>query len=131
MPPPPTLQERRQALHSAQDAPYSLLQDALLPTPYPLPPDLQELGGLPRGSERAAANGAGREEIDAALRTEKETREKLLREKDAELEELRALLRSKPARDPAVGTGPAPALAPAPAEDRTLADAVWPPGWVE
>ena len=98
-----------------------------------MPPlsDLQELGGLARGSERAAANGAGREEIDAALRTEKEAREKLLREKDAELEELRALLRSKPARDPAVGTAPAPALVPAPAEDRTLADAVWPPGWVE
>ena len=97
----------------------------------PPPSDLQELGGLGRGSERAAANGAGREEIDVALRTEKETREKLLREKDAELEELRALLRSKPARDPAVGTDPAPALVPAPAEDRTLADAVWPPGWVE
>jgi len=103
----------------------------LTPYPSPLPPDLQELGGLSRGSERAAANGAGREEIDAALRTEKETREKLLREKDAELEELRQLLRSKPARDPAVGTDPAPALVPAPAEDRTLADAVWPPGWVE
>ena len=100
-------------------------------SPMPPPSDLQELGGLARGSERAAANGAGREEIDAALRTEKETREKLLREKDAELEELRALLRSKPARDPAVGTDPAPALVPAPAEDRTLADAVWPPGWVE
>ena len=58
-------------------------------------------------------------------------RDRLLREKDAELEELRQLLRSKPARDPAVGTDPAPALVPAPAEDRTLADAVWPPGWVE
>jgi hypothetical protein len=100
----------------------------------PPPSDLQELGGLgglARGSDRAAANGAGREEVDAALRTEKEKREKLLREKDAELEELRALLRSKPAPAPALGTAPAPALVPAPAEDRTLADAVWPPGWVE
>ena len=96
----------------------------------------QELGGLSRGPERAAEKAwekaAGKEEIsathNAALKMEKDKGEKLLREKDAELDELRALLRSKPASAPALG--PDPALAPAPA-DQALAHASWPPGWVE
>ena len=100
------------------------------PMSPPLPP--QELGGLSRGPERGAEKAAGKEETsathNAALRTEKDKGEKLLREKDAELDELRALLRSKPASAPALG--PDPALAPAPA-DQALAHASWPPGWVE
>jgi hypothetical protein len=78
---------------------------------------------------------AGREEIsathNAALKMEKDSREKLLKEKDAELDELRALLRSKPTADPGLPLCSAPALVPTPA-DRTLAYAAsWPPGWVE
>ena len=65
------------------------------------------------------------------MRTEKDKGEKLLREKDAELDELRALLRSKPTTSAPAAVGPAPALVPAPA-DRTLAPAAsWPAGWVE
>ena len=86
---------------------------------------LQELGGLSRGSERAVEKATGSGELSAAhsaaLR-DKDTGEKLLREKDAELEELRALLRSKPISDPA------PAATPA---EQALAYASWPPGWVE
>ena len=44
-----------------------------------------------------------------------------------EVEEIPSYVRVVPSEVPA----PAPALVPAPAEDRTLADAVWPPGWVE
>ena len=80
---------------------------------------------------------ASREEIsathNAALRMEKDRGEKLLKEKDApELDELRALLRSKPTSAPASAPAP-PDLAPAPA-DQALAyasKASWPPGWVE
>ena len=50
---------------------------------------------------------------------EKDRGEKLLKEKDAELDELRALLRSKPTSAPASAPAP-PALAPAPA-DQALA----------
>ena len=74
---------------------------------------------------------ASREEIsatyNAALRMEKDRWEKLLKEKDAELDELRALLRSKPTSAPASAPAP-PALAPAPA-DQALAyasKASWP-----
>ena len=103
------------------------------PMSPPLPP--QELGGLSRGPERGAEKAAGKEETsathNAALRSEKDKGEKLLREKDAELDELRALLRSKPTTSAPAAVGPAPALVPAPA-DRTLAPAAsWPAGWVE
>jgi hypothetical protein len=88
---------------------------------------LQELGALSRAAT------AGREEIsashNAALRMEEQDKgEKLLREKDAELDELRALLRSKPAS--AADLGPDPDPAPAPA-DQSLAHPSWPAGWVE
>ena len=96
----------------------------------------KELGGLSRGPEKAVEKAASREEIsathNAALRMEKDRGEKLLKEKDAELDELRALLRSKPTSAPASAPAP-PALAPAPA-DQALAyasKASWPPGWVE
>jgi hypothetical protein len=59
---------------------------------------------------------------------EQDKGEKLLREKDAELDELRALLRSKPAS--AADLGPDPDPAPAPA-DQALAHTSWPAGWVE